>query len=158
LTNSFFVLEWFLLLDDFFERARDMNDLVLFGGIALAVAVCVFAFFLFHIYRGTFASLQNAKVGEVYNFEYLQPLKGDTVRFLARVVDVQKLNEDAIRRLNRFSSYRRWDSKFKRTNHLITAQTADGKIRNFYAERTRNVRKPALGELLFKSGVASFFV
>ena len=135
-----------------------MNDLVLFGGIALAVAVCVFAFFLFHIYRGGFASLQNAKVGEVYNFEYLQPLQGDSVRFLAKVVDVQKLSEDSIRMLNRFSSYRRWDGKFIRTKHLVTAQTADGKIRNFYAERTRNVRKPALGGLLFKSGVASFFV
>jgi hypothetical protein len=37
----------------------------------------------------------------------------------------------------------------------VTAQTPDGKIRNFYAERTRNVRRPLLGGVAFKTGLAS---
>jgi len=32
----------------------------------------------------------------------------------------------------------------------------DGKIRNFYAERTRNVRRPLLGKFVFGSGMASW--
>jgi len=60
-----------------------------------------------------------------------------------------------IARLNRKSRYRIGDPEFIRTANLVTCQTPDGKIRNFYAERVSNCRKPLLAKVLFKSGVAS---
>ena len=115
----------------------------------------VVAFLVFHTVSGLHDSLTNAKVGKVYNFYYDQPLHGEPERYMAKVLDVYTLSDDSIRRLNRRSRYRRHDSNFQRTNHLVTAQTPDGKIRNFYAERTRNVRRPLLGGVAFKTGLAS---
>ena len=100
-------------------------------------------------------SLTNAQVGKVYNFEYQQPLTGEPERFLAKVVSVHKFSQEAINRMNRVSRYRREDNNFVRTSNLVTARTPDGKIRNFYAERTSNVRRPLLGGVLFKSGLAA---
>ena len=110
---------------------------------------------LFHIYRGVHDSLTNATIGGVYNFEYEQPVTGDPERYMAKVLSVHRLSNESIQRLNSTSRYRRHDSQFMRTKHLVTAQTPDGKIRNFYAERTRNVRRPLLGGTLFKSGIAA---
>lgn len=132
-----------------------MNDLIIFGTIAAAVVIALCGFVAFHIYRGLNDSLTNAKVGNVYNFEYLQPVTGTPERYMAKVLDVNVIPESYIQILNRKSRYRRYDSNFQRTKHLVTAQTFDGKIRNFYAERTRNVRRPLLGNLVFKSGLAS---
>ena len=94
-------------------------------------------------------------VTPVYNFEYEQPVTGDAERYMAKVLSVHRLSNESIQRLNSTSRYRRHDSQFMRTTHLVTAQTPDGKIRNFYAERTRNVRRPLLGTALFKSGIAA---
>lgn len=132
-----------------------MNDMILFGAIAAVVLVGLGCFALFHIYRGLNDSLTNAKVGNVYNFEYLQPVTGSPERYMAKVLDVNVIPENYIQILNRRSRYRRYDTNFQRTKHLVTAQTFDGKIRNFYAERTRNVRRPLLGNFMFKSGLAS---
>jgi hypothetical protein len=132
-----------------------MNDVILFGGIFAGVIAALVAFGVFHIYRGLNDSLTNAKVGTVYNFEYLQPVTGSPERYMAKVLDVNIMPEGYISILNRRSRYRRNDPTFQRTKHLVTAQTFDGKIRNFYAERTRNVRRPLLGNLVFKSGLAS---
>lgn len=121
-------------------------------------AVAVFAGLLFmlalSVYNGVHGSLSNAKVGEVYNFEYQQPLHGDPERFLARVLDVNTLDDSTIRKLNARSRYRRNDPAFQRTNHLVTCKTADGKVRHFYAERAKNVRRTPLGGFLLKTGVA----
>jgi hypothetical protein len=132
-----------------------MNDVILFGGIFAGVIAALLAFGVFHIYRGVNDSLSNAKVGTVYNFEYLQPVTGSPERYMAKVLDVNVMPEGYISILNRRSRYRRNDPTFQRTKHLVTAQTFDGKIRNFYAERTVNVRRPLLGGLLFKTGLAS---
>jgi hypothetical protein len=132
-----------------------MNDVILFGGIFAGVIAALVAFSVFHIYRGVHDSLSNAKVGTVYNFEYLQPVTGSPERYMAKVLDVNVMPEGYISVLNRRSRYRRNDPTFQRTKHLVTAQTFDGKIRNFYAERTVNVRRPLLGGLLFKTGLAS---
>ena len=135
-----------------------MNDVVLIGGIFAAVVCGLLAFSLFHIYRGVHGSLANAKVGEVFNFEYLQPHHGEPVRILARVIEpVYTLDKSTIERLNRRSGYRRNDPEFKRTNHLVTCETPDGSVRQFYAERARNIRKPLLAGLLFRTGTAHLF-
>jgi len=133
-----------------------MNDVSLMvGGVVIVAAVL--AFIGFHMFRGINDSLSNARIGGVYNFFYEQPLTGVPERYMARVLEVHRLSEDSIRRLNRQSRYRRNDNNFQRTTHLVTAQTPDGKIRNFYAERTRNVRRPLLGGVVFKSGLAALF-
>ena len=129
-----------------------MVGIGLVGGMVLASV----AFVLFHIYGGLRDSLTNAKVGSVYNFLYEQPLHGEPERYMARVLEVHRLSQDSINRLNARSRYRRYDDKFQRTTHLVTAQTFDGKIRNFYAERTRNVRRPLLGKFVFDTGMASW--
>ena len=127
-----------------------MNDMMLFG-----LVVAVFAFTGFHIYRGVRDSLSNARIGSIYNFEYIQPVTGEPERYMARVLEVHRFSDDYISRLNATSRYRRNDPMFQRSKHLVTAQTPDGKIRNFYAERTRNVRRPLLGGVVFKTGLAS---
>ena len=132
-----------------------MNDTILFASMFAGVAGLLIGFSAFHIYRGVKASLTTAQIGAVYNFEYVQPVTGEPERYMARVMSVHRLSEDSIRRLNRTSRYRKNDPEFQRTTHLVTAQTPDGKIRNFYAERTRNVRRPLLGGVLFKTGLAS---
>lgn len=99
--------------------------------------------------------LRSARVGEIYNFVYDQPLQGDPERFMARVLGVQMLDDASINRLNRRSRYRKHDPEFQRTRHLVTCRTSDGKVRNFYAERTRNCRKPLLGKMLFGTKVAT---
>lgn len=132
-----------------------MNDTILFGLIFAGVAAAICAFSWFHVYRGVRDSLSNARVGRVYNFKYLQPVTDIPERFMARVVNVQTFSEDYISRLNSKSRYRRNDPEFQRSKHLVTAQTFDGKIRNFYAERTTDVRRPLLGGVMFKTGLAS---
>lgn len=132
-----------------------MNDVFSYGLFAVAAVVAVVCFTLFHIYRGLHANLACANVGEVYNFEYLQPHKGDPERYMIKVVDVSTLDNRQISRLNATSNYRRYDSNFQRTNHLVTGESPDGTIRNFYAERVVNCRRPLLGGALFKSGVAA---
>jgi hypothetical protein len=132
-----------------------MNDFIAIGAVVAGVVIAVGCFVVFHLYSGVHDSLTNAKIGGVYNFNYEQPLQGDPERYMAKVVSVHRLSEQTIRRLNATSRYRRNDGNFLRTTHLVTAQTPDGKIRNFYAERTTNVRRPLLGGVAFKTGLAS---
>jgi hypothetical protein len=132
-----------------------MNDMILFGSVFAVVTAAVCAFSWFHVYRGVHDSLSNAKVGRVYNFKYLQPVTDVPERFIARVISIQTFTEDYISRLNRKSRYRRNDPEFQRSRNLVTVQTFDGKIRNFYAERTTDVRRPLLGGVVFKTGLAS---
>jgi hypothetical protein len=139
-----------------FERVS-MNDAFLFGSILAAVAVPVVGFICYCIYGGSKASLANAVEGQVFNFVYEQPLHGTRERFLAKVIGKQTLTTDQIARLNRKSRYRAHDPEFVRTNNLVTCRTADGKVRNFYAERVTKCRKPLLAGALFKSGFANLF-
>lgn len=132
-----------------------MNDAVLFGSIFAVSVAAVCAFAWFHVYRGVHDSLSNAKVGSVYNFKYLQPVTDVPERFMAKVISVQTFTDDYLGRLNRKSRYRRNDPEFQRSRNLVTAQTFDGKIRNFYAERTTDVRRPLLGAVVFKTGLAN---
>ena len=123
----------------------EMNDMFLIG-CAAAVAVC---FIL--AYLATFsnaASLCEAKIGQVYDFEYLQPLNGERKRWKARVVEpVSHFSNAKLEQMNRSSNYRRDDKDFKRTNHLVTCETQDGEYRQFYCERAVNCRKPLFGIL-----------
>lgn len=132
-----------------------MNDVISYGVFAIAVVCAVVGFVMFHVYSGVNASFSSAKIGDVFNFEYLQPHKGDPERYMVKVVDISTLTERQISRLNATSNYRKHDSNFKRTNHLITGESPDGTIRNFYAERVVNCRRPLFGGALFKSGVAA---
>lgn len=134
-----------------------MNDTIVFGTIFAGVIACVIAFCAFHIYNGVHGHFPSANVGEVYNFEYLQPKTGLPERYMVKVVGVSRLTEDQIRRLNATSNYRRYDPVFQRTNHLVTGQSPDGTIRNFYAERVVNCRRPLLGKPIFQAGLAHLF-
>lgn len=142
-----------------FQRKGSMNDVNVMVGVGLLVAgvAGVVLFALYNTVHGIHGSLANARVGEVYNFEYQQPLHGDPDRFLARVLDVTTLDDAAIRRLNARSRYRRNDPVFQRTKHLVTCKTADGNVRHFYAERAKNVRRSLFGGAFIKSGLAAMF-
>lgn len=132
-----------------------MNDMFLFGSMVACALGLIGALIAYGIYGGVYGSLSSARVGEFYNFEYLQPNTGESDRFLVKVVGVSRLTNEQISKLNAHSNYRRYDSAFQRTNHLITGQSADGKIRNFYAERTVNCRRPLLAGAVFKTGLAN---
>ena len=118
---------------------------------ACAVLVGLVALVAFNFYSGFSASLTNARVGEVYNFDYEQPLHGEHKRILARVVEpVYTLQDSTIKRLNRISYYRKNDPSFQRTKHLVTCEMPNGDVRQFYAERASNVRRSVIGNQLFK--------
>jgi hypothetical protein len=133
-----------------------MNDMVYIGIAAVAGIAALLFILALNVYNGIHGSLSTAKVGEVYNFDYEQPFHGERQRILAKVIEpVYTLSDETIRKLDRTSSYRRHDSIFKRTHHLVTCQTFDGKIRQFYAERATNVRRFPMGNVLMKTGLAS---
>lgn len=133
-----------------------MNDMVYIGIAAVGVVAGLLFILALNVYNGIHGSLSTAKVGEVYNFDYEQPLNGERHRILAKVIEpVYTLSDATIRKLDRTSNYRRHDSIFKRTHHLVTCQTFDGKIRQFYAERATNVRRFPMGNVLMKTGLAS---
>jgi hypothetical protein len=124
-----------------------MNDPVLVCG---AIVIAIVGFFaIMAAFVGSPATLCEAKIGEVYNFEYLQPLKGQKKRYLARVIEEPvRFSDQALERMNKASSYRVNDPEFKRTNHVVTCESHDGEIRQFYCERAVNCRKPLLGGFL----------
>lgn len=122
-------------------------DTVLICGLVVVGVVGIFA--LMAGFYGRPATLCEARVGEVYNFDYLQPLNGEPKRWMAKVVEpVVNLDDNTIARMNARSSYRRNDPKFERSNHLVTCRTKDGRVRQFYCERAVNCRKPLFGGLL----------
>ena len=123
-----------------------MNDVVLFCLAAMIGIGFIFAYLACFV--GKPASLCEAKIGEVYNFEYLQPLTGERKRWKAKVVEpVVHFDDRSIQRMNARSNYRRHDAEFKRTNHLVTCETNNGEYRQFYCERAVNCRKPLLASL-----------
>ena len=123
-----------------------MNDVFLIG-CAVAVAICFVI-----AYIGSFAtrqtSLCEAKEGDIFSFDYLQPLNGERRRWKAKVVEpVQFRSNETLRAMNKSSNYRKNDPEFQRTNHLVTCETQDGEYRQFYCERAVNCRKPLFGSL-----------
>lgn len=134
-----------------------MNDLIVFG-VSFAVACgLILCFMLYNIYRGVHDTLANADCGSVYNFRYFQPLTGAYERYLAKVVDVRKLTQAEISRLNWTSDYRRGDKMFQRSPTLVTCVMGNGDYRQFYAERSDMCKRTAVGNLLFKAGFAHLF-
>jgi len=134
-----------------------MNDTVAIAVGCFAVA-CFLLFMFYYVMNGVHGSLLSSNVGEVYNFEYQQPLTGEYQRFLAKVVSpIVTMDDHTVNRLNAKSKYRRHDPNFVRGKNLVTCQMVDGTIRTFYAERTRNVRRlPMSNSLIYK--VASFMI
>ena len=126
-----------------------MENVIMIAGFLAVSALALVMFGVYAVYGGSHAELCNAKAGQVFNFEYLQPLNGERKRVLARVLESPVCFDDkAISRMNARSTYRRNDPKFERTHHLVTCQTVDGNIRQFYCERVKNCRKPLLGSLV----------
>ena len=126
-----------------------MDNLMISVGIVAAAAIAFVAFSIYAVYGGTKANLCEAKPGQVFNFEYMQPLNGDSKRVLARVLEKPyRFTDTELKHMNKRSSYRRHDKDFKRTNHLVTCQTHDGEVRQFYCERVKNCRKPLFGALV----------
>ena len=125
-----------------------MENLILIVGACAVIACFLIAFGAYCVHGGSKASLCDAKPGQVFNFEYLQPLNGERKRWKARVVEpVSHFSNTRLEQMNRSSNYRRDDKDFKRTNHLVTCETQDGEYRQFYCERAVNCRKPLFGIL-----------
>lgn len=139
------------------EMISKMNDTFVLGICFACAVAAIGVFLLYNIYRGVNDSLTNAVIGTVYNFRYFQPLSGDYERYLAKVVGVRKLSQAEISRLNWTSDYRIYDNDFKRSPTLVTCEMGNGDFRQFYAERSDMCRRSAVGELLFKAGVAHLF-
>jgi hypothetical protein len=129
-----------------------MTEFVTIFGVVTCVLCGVVAYSL---YKGVHGNLENAKVGEVYHFDYLQPVTGDAQRFMVKIISNVPMTAEQIAKLNNTSRYRRYDSIFVRTPHLVTGQSPDGKIRNFYAERTVNCKRTPVGRLVFNMGLAN---
>lgn len=126
-----------------------MENVITFTVVSVVVVCGLIALGVYAMYGGRRANLADAQVGQVFNFEYLQPLHGEPERYLAKVIEpVATLDESWIKLMDRRSNYRRNDPNFKRTNHLVTCKTADGKIRNFYCERVINCRRPLFAGLV----------
>lgn len=96
-------------------------------------------------------NLANARIGDIFSFTYEQPVKGDG-RFVGKVVSVRDMTWDELDHLDYHSQYRRYDPAFMRTTTLVTCQSNDGKIRNFYAERTKNCKRSVTGGVLYRLG------
>lgn len=125
-----------------------MENVIACAIVLVAVICGMVAFSVYAVYGGSTSSLADAKVGQIFNFEYLQPLNGEPERYLAKVIEpVSTVDDSWIKIMNRRSNYRRNDPNFKRTNHFVTCKTVDGKIRNFYCERAINCRRPLLANL-----------
>lgn len=120
------------------------------------LAIGIILVFMFSAIRGVHANLSTARPGEVYSFDYEQPLHGEPKRFFAKVVEpVYTLDDNAIRRLNTRSGYRTNDPQFKRTRHLVTCEMPNGEVRQFYAERTKNVRRTVFFGNVFHKSIAA---
>ena len=128
--------------------SNDVTMVLIGAGVLVAGVACLVAF---HFFSGVRGHLTNARPGEVYNFDYEQPLHGENKRVLARVIEpVYRLSDSAIKRLNATSYYRRRDPVFKRTQHIVVCEMPNGDVRQFYAERASNVRRSVFGNQLFK--------
>jgi len=101
-------------------------------------------------------NLKDAQIGSVYNFDYLQPYGGEKKRHLAKVIEIKRLTDEEINRLNG-KDYRKNDPEFMRSETLVTCTMLGGEVRSFYAERTENCTQPVLGGILFKVGLAWMF-
>jgi hypothetical protein len=143
-----------MLIEGFLTERVFMNDVLLFGGILVGVTAILAAALTYAVYGGVRGTLASARPGEIYNFIYKQPLQGEPERYLARVVEVSTLDDYSIRRLNARSRYRANDPEFQRTRHLVTCEMPNGTVRNFYAERTENCRRPVGAKALFATGLA----
>jgi len=120
--------------------------------VAFAVAlVSVSLAGILYIIGGKNDSLANARIGDIFSFTYEQPVKGDG-NFIGKVVSVIDMTRDEIDHLDYYSRYRRYDPQFMRTLTLVTCQSNDGKIRNFYAERTKNCKRSVTGGVLYRLG------
>jgi len=127
-----------------------MNGYVIIAGLGLVAFV---GFVIYNLRIGFDANLVNAKQGEVYRFQYLQPVTGKAERYMVKFLDSYTLTGDQINKLNARSRYRRNDPNFMRTAHLVTGQCSDGTIRNFYAERTIDCKRTLIPKVLNRVGV-----
>jgi hypothetical protein len=133
-----------------------MSDDMMFLVGGIAGVVVLLAILAYNAVRGVHGNLSIAKIGEVYNFEYEQPYQGDAKRVLARVIEpVHKLDDGQIRRLNLHSRYRSNDPVFQRTHHLVTCEMPTGEIRQFYAERAKNVRRTLIPGRFMQTAAAA---
>lgn len=148
-----------MLLKMMFLPTKDllMNDTILLCGLFALSCLALAGLFFFNVYRGVHDSLANAVIGAVYNFRYFQPVKGEYERYLAKVVNIRKLTQAEISRLNFTSNYRLFDNEFHRSPTLITCLMSNGDYRHFYAERSDMCRRTLTGNLLYSMGVAHLF-
>jgi len=96
-----------------------MDNLFISLSIIVVSATALVMFGIYSVYGGRVASLCEAKPGQVYNFEYMQPLNGDSKRVLARVLEPVEYRSDAkLRAMNAHSNYRR---TIRSSSELITS-------------------------------------
>lgn len=126
-----------------------MSNLEIYGFAAVFVMIALLLATYFNLYYGVYDSLTNSIIGDVYSFQYEQPLNGERERYLAKVISIKILSPYKINKLNELSKYRMCDDNFYRSKTLVTCKMLDGTIRNFYAERATNCNRSFVSKFLF---------
>ena len=116
-------------------------ETILFYSAACLSASVALAYIIFALVFGIDNTLVKAQVGKYYRFTYLQPTAKMPKIIEGKVLSVRRLSDKSINRIYRESNYRIMDPNFIRTRHLVTIQTLDRKLMNFYAERTSNTKR-----------------
>ena len=129
--------------------------MILLTSCIFAAACAVLAFTLHCIYGGFHSTLEDAKPGNVYSFDYLQPNSGTPHRHIVKVLEVQDLSDSEVKRLNARSKYRATDPAFKRGNTLVRTVDTEGRFRQFYAERAVAAHWIPFGSLRFRRKVVA---
>lgn len=80
------------------------------------------------------------KRNQVVKFVYLQPRQGRAFRY-GRIVGWRELSEDKLQKLNRYSGYRCTDSGFYRSKTLLTVESVDGSIQQYYDESIQQAKR-----------------
>lgn len=122
-------------------------DVVALFCFVSALCLCSVALFSFLNMRVNFT---NAKLNNVYNFDYVQPVTGERQRFLAKVIRNERWTLEDIMKLNFRSNYREYDSTFERAGNLITCIMPNGEYRKFWSNRVVNCKKVLGGGYLYR--------
>jgi hypothetical protein len=108
--------------------------------------VCAAVFYILNMK----VNFTNAKLNNVYNFDYVQPVTGERQRLFAKVVRNERWTLEDIMKLNFRSNYRECDSTFERAGNLITCVMPNGEYRKFWSNRVVNCRKIFGGGYLYR--------
>lgn len=84
--------------------------------------------------QGTF------KRGQVIKFFYVQPRQGEPFRY-GRIIGWREITEDKLSKLNMCSNYRWGDDRFFRSRRLVTVESVNGSIQQYYDESIQQAKR-----------------